>query len=104
MNDYEPITITHVVARRLLAYLTALERAVVEHSIDEATLPMWQQMDQIVMGLDGLVLSVDGLLAALPPEPDEGDGGGDAAGVREPRRPGPPGGLAARVEEPEPAT
>ena len=54
---------------------------------------MWTQLEEVIVGLDGLSLTVDAVREALGEDDDE-DGGGEEDGVREPRDPPPRGGLA----------
>jgi hypothetical protein len=97
-NGARPVVLTAVQARRVLAYLTVLERAVVEDEVSADQLPMWEQLEEVILGLDGLGLTIDAVTEALGDD-DEG-GGGDDDGVREPRRPPPDGGLAHDELEP----
>jgi hypothetical protein len=92
-NDVTPVVLTRVQARRVLAYLRALECAVIEGDVHTDELPMWTQLEEVIIGLDGLSLTVDAVREALG-EDGEGDGGGEEDGVREPRDPSPRGGLA----------
>ena len=61
-------------------------------SVEAEALPMWTQLEEVIVGLQGLSLTVDAVREALG-EDDE-DGGGEEDGVREPRDPPPRGGLA----------
>lgn len=81
--------LTLVQARRVLAYLTVLERAVIEGDVAPDGLPIWEQLEEVIIGLDGLSLTIDAVVEALG---DDGDGG-DEGGVREPREPPPGGGF-----------
>ncbi|MDH4145866.1 MAG: hypothetical protein OEY23_11960 [Acidimicrobiia bacterium] len=111
MSDSPFVALTRVQAWRVLAYLTALERTVIAGSLNEEDLPMWAQMDEIILGLDGLSLTIDAVESALemgfgssPDDPDDPDGGGGGgSGDREPRRPNPGGGPPLAVEIPVPS-
>lgn len=99
-----PVVLTSVQARRILAYLTTLERAVVDGTLAADQLPMWSQLQEVIFGLDGLALTIDALTVALGGNADgddDDDQGGDEGGVREPRDPSPSGNLAEVVLEPE---
>jgi hypothetical protein len=91
--ELSPVVLTRVQARRVLAYLRALECAVLEGDVQGDALPMWTQLEEVIVGLDGLSLTVDAVREALGEDDDE-DGGGEEDGVREPREPPPSGGLA----------
>jgi hypothetical protein len=80
--------LTPVQARRVLAYLTVLERAVIEGDVATDGLPIWEQLEEVILGLDGLSLTIDAVVEALGD-----DEGGDEGGVREPRDTPPGGGL-----------
>jgi len=97
-NGARPVVLTAVQARRVLAYLTVLERAVVEDEVSADRLPMWEQLEEVILGLDGLGLTIDAVTEALGDDDD--GGGGEDDGVREPRRPPPDGGLAHDELEP----
>jgi hypothetical protein len=90
-SDVTPVVLTRVQARRVLAYLRVLNCAVIEGEVRADSLPMWTQLEELIVGLDGLALAVDALREALG-EDDE-DGGGEEDGVREPRDPPPLSGL-----------
>jgi hypothetical protein len=97
------VLLTRVQAWRVLAYLTVLERAVIAGSVDEGDLPLWAQLDEIVIGLEGLDLTIEALqsaLGSLPGDDDGDDGGG--SGDREPRDPPPGTGPLQLVEIPVP--
>lgn len=89
--------LTPVQARRVLAYLTVLERAVIEGDVATDGLPIWEQLEEVILGLDGLSLTIDAVVEAL----GDDDDGGDEGGVREPRDTPPGGGLT--TEELRPA-
>ena len=97
-NGARPVVLTAVQARRVLAYLTLLERAVIEDEVSADQLPMWEQLEEVILGLDGLGLTIDAVNEALGDDEDGDDGEDD--GVREPRRPPPDGGLAHDELEP----
>jgi hypothetical protein len=90
-SDVTPVVLTRVQARRVLAYLRVLNCAVIEGDVPAGSLPMWTQLEELIVGLDGLALAVDALREALG-EDDE-DGGGEEDGVREPSDPPPLSGL-----------
>ena len=92
-SDVTPVVLTRVQARRVLAYLRVLNCAVIEGEVPADAMPMWTQLEEVIVGLDGLALTVDAVREALGEEDDE-DGGGEEDGVREPRDPPPRGGLA----------
>jgi hypothetical protein len=91
--------LTLVQARRVLAYLTVLERAVIEGDVAPDGLPIWEQLEEVIIGLDGLSLTIDAVVEAL----GDDEGGGDEGGVREPRQPPPGGGLVDEKLHPEDA-
>lgn len=93
-GDVTPVVLTRVQARRALAYLRVLNCAVIDGDVEPDALPMWTQLEEVIVGLEGLSLTVDALREALGD--DEEDGGGEEDGVREPRDPAPRGGLAYR--------
>jgi hypothetical protein len=92
-SDLTAVVLTRVQARRVLAYLRALECGVIEGDVHTDELPMWTQLEEVIIGLDGLSLTIDAVREALG-EDDEDGGGGEEDGVREPRDPAPGGGLA----------
>lgn len=105
MSTPDPfVLLTRVQAWRVLAYLTALERAVIAGSnVDEGDLPLWAQLDEIVIGLNGLDITIEAVQAALGSAPGEGDGDdGGGSGDREPRDPPPGTGPVQMVEIPVP--
>src|SRR3954462_15798143 len=91
-RDSTAVVLTRVQARRVLAYLRALECGVLEGDVHTDELPMWTQLEEVIVGLDGLSLTIDAVREALGE--DEDGGGGEEEGVREPRDPAPRGGLA----------
>jgi len=98
-SDATPVVLTRVQARRALAYLRVLNCAVIDGDVEPDSLPMWTQLEEVIVGLQGLSLTVDALREALGEEDDE-DGGGEEDGVREPRDPPPGGGLAFEELDP----
>jgi hypothetical protein len=92
-SDLTAVVLTRVQARRVLAYLRTLECGVIEGDVHSDELPMWTQLEEVIVGLDGLSLTIDAVREALG-EDDEDGGGGEEDGVREPRDPSPGGGLA----------
>ena len=72
-------------------------------NVDEGDLPLWAQLDEIVIGLNGLDLTIEAVQAALGSAPGEGDGDdGGGSGDREPRDPWPGTGPLQMVEIPVP--
>jgi hypothetical protein len=92
-SDDTALVLTRVQVRRALAYLRVLNCAVIDGDVEPDALPMWTQLEEVIVGLEGLSLTVDALREALGEDDDE-DGGGEEDGVREPRDPPPRGGLA----------
>jgi len=98
-SDDTALVLTHVQVRRALAYLRVLNCAVIEGDVEPDALPMWTQLEEVIVGLEGLSLTVDALREALG-EDDDDEGGGEEDGVREPRDPPPRGGLAFEELDP----
>ena len=98
-SDDTALVLTRVQVRRALAYLRVLNCAVIDGDVEPDALPMWTQLEEVIVGLEGLSLTVDALHEALGEEDDE-DGGGEEDGVREPRDPPPRGGLAFEELDP----
>jgi hypothetical protein len=97
-NESRPVVLTPVQARRVLAYLTVLERSVIEGDIGTDALPIWEQLEEVILGLDGLALTIDAVVEALG---EDDGGGGEEGGVREPRDPPPDGGQERRALDPD---
>ena len=98
-SDDTALVLTRVQVRRALAYLRVLNCAVIDGDVEPDALPMWTQLEEVIVGLEGLSLTVDALREALGEDDDE-DGGGEEDGVREPRDPPPRGGLAFEELDP----
>jgi hypothetical protein len=96
-NQSRPVVLTPVQARRVLAYLTVLERSVIEGDVATDDLPIWEQLEEVIIGLDGLALTIDALVEALG---EDDGGGGEEGGVREPRDPPPGGGEERQTLDP----